>query len=67
MKKPTLNFGEFKQYDKIFITADNGVDVENVLSVAFDGDILYIAQPDCIIEYAACHQVFSVEHHGLYL
>ena len=51
MKKPTLNFGEFKQYDKIFITAENGVDIENVTSVAFDGEVLYIAQPDCLIEY----------------
>lgn len=52
MKKPTLNFGEFKQCDKIFITADNGIDVENVISVAFDGETLYIAQPDCLVEYA---------------
>ena len=52
MKKPNLYFGEFKQYDKIFITADNGVDVENVTSVAFEGETLYIAQPDCLVEYA---------------
>ncbi len=52
MKKNTLFFGEFKQYDKLFITAENGVDVENVSSVAFDGETLYIAQPDCLIEYA---------------
>lgn len=52
MKKPILNFGEFKQYDKVFITADNGIDVENVASVAFDGETLYIAQPDCLVEYA---------------
>lgn len=52
MKKHTLNLGEFKQYDKIFITAENGIDVENVTSVAFDGEILYIAQPDCLFEYS---------------
>lgn len=52
MKKPTLHFGEFKQYDKIFLTADNGIDVENVLDVAFDGETLYIAQPDGLLEYA---------------
>ena len=51
MKKATLNFGQFKQFDKVFITADNGIDVENVTSVAFDGEILYIAQPDCLVEY----------------
>ena len=52
MKKNTLNFGEFKQYDKVFLTADNGIDVENVMSVAFDGETLYIAQPDGVSEYA---------------
>ncbi len=52
MKKSTLHFGEFKQYDKIFLTADNGIDVENVLDVAFDGETLYIAQPDGLLEYA---------------
>ena len=52
MKKPVLNFGEFKQYDKTFITADIGVDIENVTSVAFSGEVLYIAQPDCLIEYS---------------
>lgn len=52
MKKPTFNFGEFKQFDKIFLTAENGIDVENVTSVAFEGETLYIAQPDGVIEYA---------------
>lgn len=52
MKKPTLNLGQFRQYDKRFITADNGVDAENVRSVAFDGEVLYIAQPDGLVEYA---------------
>ena len=51
MKKSMLNFGEFKQYDKTFITAENGVDIENVKSVAFDGEKLYIAVPDGLAEY----------------
>ena len=52
MKKPTFNFGEFKQLDKIFLTAENGIDVENVKSVAFDEETLYIAQEDSLLEYA---------------
>ena len=51
MKKNTLKFGEFKQFNKKFLTADSGIDIENVLSVAFDGETLYIAQPECLIEY----------------
>ena len=47
-----LYFGEFKQYDKKFITSDNGIDIENVKDLAFDGETLYIAQGDCLIEYA---------------
>ena len=52
MKKNKLYFGEFKQYDKKFITSDNGIDIENVKDLAFDGETLYIAQGDCLIEYA---------------
>lgn len=52
MKKPTFYLGEFTQRDKVFLTADNGIDVENVNSVAFDGETLYITQPDCLLEYA---------------
>ena len=52
MKKSTLHFGEFKQYDKVFLTADKSIDVENVLDVAFDGETLYIAQTDGLLEYA---------------
>ena len=51
MKKNTLKFGEFKQLNKKFLTADSGIDIENVLSVAFDGETLYLAQPECLIEY----------------
>ncbi|MBO5934845.1 MAG: hypothetical protein J6Q94_05085 [Clostridia bacterium] len=52
MKKSTLHFGEFRQLDKVFLTADNGIDCENISSVAFDGETLYIAQPDGVFEYA---------------
>ena len=52
MKKNTLHFGEFIQYDKKFLTAENGIDLESVSSVAFEGETLYITQPDCLIEYA---------------
>ncbi len=50
MKKPAIYFGQFKQYDKIFLTAEHGIDTENVRAVAFDGETLYIAQPDSLIE-----------------
>ena len=52
MKKPTLNFGQIKQYDKVFLTAEKGIDVDNVTSVAFEGETLYIAQPGGLMEYA---------------
>lgn len=52
MKKPTFYLGEFTQRDKVFITADNGIDIEKVTSVAFDGETLYITQPDCLVEYS---------------
>lgn len=52
MKKPTFYLGEFIQRDKVFITAENGVDVENVLAVAFEGETLYIAQHEGVVEYA---------------
>lgn len=52
MKKNKLFFGEFKQFDKKFITSDNGVDIENVKDIAFDGEKLYIAQEDCLCEYS---------------
>ncbi len=52
MRKNTLHFGEFKQYDKVFLTAEYGIECESVTSVAFDGETLYIAQPDSLIEYA---------------
>ncbi|MBQ3602539.1 MAG: hypothetical protein IJA02_01710 [Clostridia bacterium] len=51
MKKPTMYFGKFKQYDKVFLTSDNGIDIKNVVSIAFSGESLYITQSDCVIEY----------------
>lgn len=51
MKKYTLNFGEFKQYEKLFLTADNGIDATTVNSIAFEGETLYIATDDCLFEY----------------
>ncbi len=52
MKKPTMYFGKFKQYDKVLLTTDNGIDIQNVVSIAFSGEKLYITQPDSVIEYA---------------
>ncbi len=52
MKKYTLNFGEFKQYDKVFLTADKGIDGASVSSVAFSGKTLYIASAKGTFEYA---------------
>ena len=52
MKKTSLHFGEFRQLDKVFLTADNGIDCGNVSSVAFDGESLYITQSDGVFEYA---------------
>ncbi len=51
MKKYTLNFGEFKQYDKVFLTADKGIDGSTVNSVAFGGNTLYIASSKGTFEY----------------
>lgn len=51
MKKYTLNFGEFKQFDKVFLTAEKGVDPASVTSVAFCGEALYIATAKGTFEY----------------
>ncbi len=51
MKKSTLLFGEFTQYDRKFITAENGIEADKVTSVAFEGETLYIASADGVIEY----------------
>ncbi len=52
MKKYTLNFGQFRQYDKKFITSENGLDIENVTAAAFQGECLYIASGGTLFEYA---------------
>ena len=52
MKKPTLNFGQFTQYDKVFITADKGIDPEKVKAVAFEGETLYIADDESLAIYS---------------
>ena len=49
MKKYTLNFGKFLQYDKKFITE---IDGNSVTSVAFCGEALYIATTENTFEYS---------------
>ena len=49
MKKYTLNFGKFRQYDKKFITE---IDGNSVTSVAFSGEVLYIATTENTFEYS---------------
>ncbi len=51
MKKYTLNFGQFKQYKKEFLTAEKGIDGAAVTSVAFCGEALYIATTENTFEY----------------
>ncbi len=51
MKKYTLNFGEFKQYDKVFLTEEKGINPASVTSIAFEGESLYMATADCLYEY----------------
>ena len=51
MKKPSLNFGQFTQYDKVFITEENGIDLSKALSVAFEDETLYIADGESLAVY----------------
>ena len=51
MKKSTLHFGEFKQYDKKFITAENGINPESVCDVAFEGEVLYLTNGESLFQY----------------
>ncbi len=51
MKKYTLNFGQFRQYDKKFITSENGINAEAVNSVAFLGEALYFTAEGGLYEY----------------
>lgn len=52
MKKPTLYLGQFKQFDKKFLTEENGIDVSAVSSIAFCDENLYIATPESTYVYA---------------
>ncbi len=52
MKKNTLYFGSFRQYDKVFLTAENGIDLDSVSAVAFDRETLYIADNSGLFSYA---------------
>ncbi|MBQ3086456.1 MAG: hypothetical protein IJC45_03910 [Clostridia bacterium] len=49
--KTKLDYGTFIQYDKKFLTAENGADVQNILSVGFLGETLYVAQKDGLFTY----------------
>ncbi len=51
MRKNTLHFGSFKQYDKTFLTAEQGLNLENISGVAFDGDTLYIVSDNTVFTY----------------
>lgn len=51
MKKYTLNFGQFVQYDKKFIVSDGGFDTAEVTSLAFMGEVLYITSGGVLFEY----------------
>ena len=51
MKKSTLYFGEFKQYDKKFLTAENGINPDNVCDIAFEDETLYISDGKGLIQY----------------
>lgn len=52
MKKRTLCFGEFNQFDRSFLTADDSVDCNGISSIAFSGETLYLTQPDGLLEYS---------------
>ncbi|MBQ3518464.1 MAG: hypothetical protein IJA31_03995 [Clostridia bacterium] len=51
MRKNTLHFGSFKQYDKIFLAAEQGLNLENISGVAFDDDTLYIVSDNTVFTY----------------
>lgn len=51
MKKYTLNFGQFRQYDKKFITEEQGINAVNVTSAAFLGETLYLTCEGGLYEY----------------
>lgn len=51
MQKYTLNFGQFRQFDKKFITSENGINSQNVNSVVFSGETLLLTADGCLYEY----------------
>ena len=50
MKKSALYLGEFRQYEKEFILSGNGINVEKVTSVAFEGETLYVLCDGSVFE-----------------
>lgn len=52
MKKPTLYWGRFRQYDKVFLTEESGIVPSSVKSVAFSGETLFIATEENSYQYA---------------
>lgn len=52
MKKPTLYWGRFRQYDKVFLTEESGIVPSSVKSIAFSGETLYIATEENSYQYA---------------
>lgn len=51
MKKNTLHFGAFRQYDKVFLTSEHGIDPTTVTGIAFDGDTLVLADGANVFVY----------------
>ncbi len=51
MRKNTLHFGTFRQYDKVFLTAEQGLNLESISGVAFDGDTLYLVSDNTVFTY----------------
>lgn len=52
MKKPTLYWGRFRQYDKVFLTEESGIVPSSVKSIAFSGEALFIATEENSYQYA---------------
>lgn len=49
--KTKIDYGTFTQYNKTFLNADSGTDVQNILSVGFLGETLVVAQKDGLYTY----------------
>lgn len=52
MKKPTLYWGRFRQYDKVFLTEESGIVPSSVKSISFSGEALFIATEENSYQYA---------------